>query len=352
MNDVIEDNIWVSRLEQQALVMLPRGRKKVVFKSVFDALMALYGKHATHPDTPRQLKDAIDKLLMSDHWRAEPVNRKKWHVLWRGVAVPAALVQGSTTQQAKQMPVAWHNFLAERITGNLTPAVTDKLLQLNEYLLSRSRAGQPLFEGCLGHRERALQIFGDEKALEALPSSGWQNVNLTLMDMQCTRKAPPVPFEAVDGVESPPLVVENSDTYHTLCEINREYRRWRAVIYGAGNLATSQAEGITSLLESWGMDEVLYCGDLDLVGLHIAGKLRKRLGVLGIHLCLDMSLYEAMIRSGYEGEEGKANHVPPNSDFDHHTEWIPERIQQVMDDLIYRRRRIAQESLALASLMS
>lgn len=344
-------NPWISRLEQQVQAALPSGRKTVAFDTAFAALMSQYRTEASHPDTPRRLLEALNELLHSGRWRAVPANRKRWPVGWRGMALPRSLVH-QVDAESVRAPVAWHSFLSQRITGELSAAVEDKLRPLNAYLLARSRAGQPLFDGVLGHRERALQVFGDEKALESMPVEGWQNVNLTLDDLRCVRRAPPIPFEAVDGATGPALVVENSDTYYTLCAINRRTYRWRAVIYGSGNLATSQAEGIAGLVTGWHMDQVLYCGDLDRVGLHIADRLRTRLERLGVQLSLDEMLYQAMIETRQEGEAGKANQVVWNRDFDHHAQWISQRIRQAMDDLISRNKRIAQEALAITLLIT
>lgn len=343
-------NPWFPRLEQQVQASLPTRRKTVSFEAVFMALMADYRTQANHPDTPQQLRAAIDELLHNGHWRAVPADRQRWPVGWRGLAVPRSLIY-QVNKELERAPVAWHSFLAQRITGELSVSVETRLRQLNEYLMSRSRAGLPLFEDILGHRERALQVFGDEKTLESFPVDGWQNVDLTLKDLQCVRKAPPVPFEGVNGSIGPALVVENSDTYYTLCAVNRRTLQWRAVIYGSGNLATSQAEGIASLINSWHMKQVLYCGDLDVEGLYIANRLRRRLDALGITLSLDETLYQAMIDTGKEGEAGKANRSVANRDEELHLYWVSEPIRQAMRDLISRNKRIAQETLAFTPLM-
>lgn len=348
MNTLKAPNPWVTRLQEQVQAALPSGRKTVVFEMIFAELITRYRTEADHPDTPHQIREAMDELLHSGRWRAVPGNRQHWLKGWRGLALPRSLVQ-QEPGGSQRPPVAWHSFLAERITGELSATVENRLLPLNEYLMARSRAGLPLFEGTLGHRERALQVFGDEKALESMPAGGWQNVNLTLNDLHCIRKAPPIPYEAEDNASGPALVVENSDTYFTLCHLNRRTLRWRAVIYGSGNLATGQAEGIAALVSGWGMAQVLYCGDLDLVGLHIADRLRTRLERFGIRLSLDESLYLAMIKIGQEGDAGKANQAVWNRDFDYHASWIPKPVRQAMDDLISRNKRIAQESLALTS---
>lgn len=92
--------------------------------------------------------------------------------------------------------IAWHPWLAERVIGPLSPQVKERLQRLNAHLFRQSECGQPLFPGALGHRERALLIFGDEKALDSMPHGGWKHTALTLADLGAIRRAPPLPYES------------------------------------------------------------------------------------------------------------------------------------------------------------
>ena len=65
----------------------------------------------------------------------------------------------------------------------------------------------------------------------------------------------------------PAIIVENSDVYYRLCQLNQIQTRWSLVIYGAGNKVSGQAECVSQLLEAEQVEQLLYFGDLDVAGL-------------------------------------------------------------------------------------
>jgi hypothetical protein len=338
-------NSWEDHLQAalRALRIQYPGRRSVPVSELLSELARAHRQALELDTTPDALTAALKALLTTGTWRAVPVSERRWQTRWRGVRLPDKLIDQRPS--GTRAPVAWHPFLSERITGPLPAPVREKLVRLNEYLKGRQRAGQPLFEGVIGHRERALMVMGDEKALDNLPPGGWKNVCLSLEDLHCRRQAPPVPHQHFVGIQGPILIVENSDTYHTLCQYNGQAGRWSLIIYGAGNLVTAQAEGIAALADAHGSPRLHYVGDLDLTGLSIAERLRQSLLSLGHELTLETWLYALMVSQPLRTEEGKANNTTYEM-----SDWVPVAIREEMADLLLSEMRIPQECLTLSLL--
>ena len=345
MNDV---TTWLSRLESTTHKhrrATGTGFRTVKAQAVLEEVLRIHQQESRGHDVPDLLRQAI-KLLIAGDWRAQPKNEAKWQPYWRGLRLPNAFVYNGTDASAKTaQEVAWHPWLAERITGPVTAQVKERLQLLNAYLFRQTERGKPLFPGMLGHRERSLLIFGDEKALDSMPASGWKHVPLTLADMGAIRRAPPLPYETSGRSDLPAVIVENSDVYYRLCQINREQTRWSLVIYGSGNKVSGQAERVSQLLESEQVTQLLYFGDLDVAGLKIAHQLRcKLLDDYGISLQLDKWLYDELIHNRLITPEGNAN----NERFDFETlcEWMPRFVIHEMKALLAGHQRLPQEGVA------
>lgn len=93
-------------------------------------------------------------------------------------------------------------------------------VQVNQYLLKRQHGASPI-----PHRERALAVFGDEKALDRYIRKGLFGGRVTLEDLDCFYCPEPLPFSSFTSDKrqtegTPILVVENSNTYWSCCRAN------------------------------------------------------------------------------------------------------------------------------------
>lgn len=341
---------WLARLELSAnkhRLAASKGARTVKAKAVLDEVLQAHRQEALNHNAPDLLRQAITQLLEGD-WRAQPKRETSWQVHWRGLSLPNAFVYESATAPTKITPeIAWHPWLAARITGQLTAPVKKRLHLLNAYLFRRTRSGKPLFPGTLGHRERALLIFGDEKALDSMPPNGWTHVSLTLADMGAIRRAPPLPYESSGRPDLPAIIVENSDVYYRLCQINHDQTRWSLVIYGAGNKVSGQAECVSQLLDTEQVKQLLYFGDLDVAGLKIAHLLHcKLLDVYSLKLQLDEWLYNELILNHLVTPEGNANNE--RFDFELLCNWMPHFVIQEMKRLKTAHQRLPQEGVTVS----
>ncbi len=338
---------WLSRLEStinKHRLAAGKAARTVKAKVVLDELLCTHRQEALSHDTPDLLGQAIAQLIEGD-WRAQPRREANWQTYWRGLRLPNVFIyEGEVASETTVPEIAWHPWLAERVTGPLSPQVKERLQQLNAYLFRQVECGKPLFPGTLGRRERALLIFGDEKALDSMPLGGWKHVALTLADLGAIRRAPPLPYEPSSRRDLPAIIVENSDVYYRLCQINRDQRHWSLVIYGAGNKVSGQAECVSQLLEAEQVKQLLYFGDLDVAGLKIAHQLRcKLLDDYGISLKMDEWLYEELILNRLVTPEGSANNE--RFDFESLCDWMPRFVVREMKTLMAAHQRLPQEGV-------
>ncbi|EEG1521794.1 hypothetical protein GWZ30_04640 [Salmonella enterica subsp. enterica serovar Adelaide] len=345
--------IWLSRLESTAnkhRLAAGKAARTVKANAVLDEVIRVHNQEALAQDAPDLLSQAVTQLLLKD-WRAQPKRKVSWQRYWRGMSLPSTFVyEGAIVPTKTISEVAWHPWLAQRITGQLTQPIKARLQQLNTYLFRQTEGDKSLFPGLLGHRERSLLIFGDEKALDSLPPDGWKHVILTLADMGAFRRAPPLPYESSYCHDLPAIIVENSDVYYRLCQLNRVQTRWSLVIYGAGNKVSGQAECVSQLLEVEKVEQLLYFGDLDVAGLKIAHQLHcKLLNDYGISLHLDEWLYNELISNSLMTAEGNANNE--RFDFELQCGWMPQFVLREMKTLLTIHQRLPQEGVASLGLV-
>jgi len=157
------------------------------------------------------------------------------------------------------------------------------------------------------HRERALEIFGDEKALDGVNRNPLFGGGIILADLACFHCPEPLPYEAYskncDKTQGKSLlVVENANTYWSCCRANRKVGRFAAVVYGKGNMICSLEAACYALpdMESeLRASGILYFGDLDPEGLNIPQRLSERRENAGLSAVEpERCLYAALIQKG------------------------------------------------------
>lgn len=155
----------------------------------------------------------------------------------------------------------------------------DDLLKLNAFLAeSRSnRVSVPI-------KERSLEIFGDEKRLDALRNTVLFNEGrLTLDHLRCFTVAEPLGWQRGPRTDGPVMVIENACTWDSYCRWNAEHGFFSAVIYGCGNRFLDSVARLKDVFAEIGGDRrVLYFGDLDPQGLRIPQIALRRAQSLGL----------------------------------------------------------------------
>jgi hypothetical protein len=163
-------------------------------------------------------------------------------------------------------------------------------------------------------RERSLEIFGDEKVLDALLSGvAFRSGLITLDALSCYYVPEPPAWErgGLGSERLPGLCVENSTTYDVMTKFNREMGLWGFVVYGRGNCFASLVEGILSIMDKFGHTRILYFGDADHEGVEIAARGALKFAAAGRQLELEPRLYRLILNAGKRAESKTGGALSP-----------------------------------------
>ena len=188
----------------------------------------------------------------------------------------------------------------------------DPAMMNNKKIMQKAMAVNTWLKGHRGrvstvpHRERSLEIFGDEKALDGVVRTGLFGGRISLADLGCFHCPEPLHYESYSSSEhgagdggKPLLVVENANTYRSCCMANKKVGCFAAVVYGKGNMINSSGVGCDALWEveqAVGSAGVRYFGDLDPEGLNIPMGLsekREKVGLSSVEP--EQRLYAALV---------------------------------------------------------
>lgn len=136
---------------------------------------------------------------------------------------------------------------------------------INDFLLQRRGSLRPV-----PIKERSLQIFGDEKRLDAMKTGNTLfNGRLSLVTLGAFQVPLPLPYRQADAAGRPVLVVENHNSFWSFGEWNHETKRFAAVVYGSGEAFRSTGAALSQVLREVEGSGALYLGDLDVKGVRI-----------------------------------------------------------------------------------
>jgi hypothetical protein len=237
--------------------------------------------------------------------------------------------------------VKWASELAFLIRETVAVAPND-LLKLNEFLLKQPRSQQ-----VVPIKERSLEIFGDEKQLDALLSTSlfrtgrldWKK------DLKCELIGEPLGWKRgpAEAAGRPMIVIENAATWHSYCRWNAERKLFSAVVYGCGNRFADGVRYLNDILDELGGSRpVLYFGDLDQRGLEIPQEASARAKADGLpkvepHL---WSYRQLLTVAGGRGEPCGCD-APPSSLCD----WLGDCAEAACQ-LLVANQRLAQEHIS------
>ena len=216
----------------------------------------------------------------------------------------------------------------------------EDLLRLNEFFV---RGGQA--KPVVPIKERSLQIFGDEKRLDALlVTTLFRADRLTLDLLRCELIGEPLGWRRgpVGAAEQPLMVIENAATWHSYCRWNAERGLFSAVVYGKGFQSAACIQYLADIFtELGGRRRVVYFGDLDPPGLQIPFQASAYAQAHGLppvepHLWSYRQLLDVGQgkETGWDGEPAD----PCCAD------WLGELAEPVRQ-LFARRQRLAQEHI-------
>ncbi len=212
----------------------------------------------------------------------------------------------------------------------------DELLAVRSFL-AQGGAERPL----VPIRERSVELFGDEKRLDALVKGAlFRPGRLSLELLRCREVAPPLTFEATPGsASSTALILENLHTYDSFRRFNSIARMYGVIAYGHGSEFHATVGDVPRLREEFGVDTVDYFGDLDQRGLEIAVAANERLAAHGIHLTPAIRWYtELLDRAEARQLPGAACDISSQC-----VAWLPSELQARAKALLAAGYRAPQE---------
>lgn len=329
------------------------GRIQVKFSQVREAYLQVHPEHHSSPDLDQQVTKAVDALVEQGRIELPSASRRS---NWSGLrqSIPSFIVVPSNRKQSNAVaPVrAWHPKVAPLVTGNQKinhPAALSRLGQLSRWFAKTE--GQQLMTIPL--RERSLEIFGDEKAMDGKKSGMMYVVGehaLTFEDIAAFYVPPPIPWEAPDGSFGelngrPILFIENSNTFYSFARWNRQQKVYAAVAYAKGNQISASISDLSWIDERFPDSPLQYFGDLDREGISIMQRMNNTLAqnqLLPIRPA--RQLYWYLINHGI-----RKDHVHGTSTVD--SEQMPQEFGADLSNEIWNLfesgQRIAQENLRL-----
>jgi Uncharacterized protein conserved in bacteria C-term(DUF2220) len=207
-------------------------------------------------------------------------------------------------------------------------------------------------------RERSLELFGDEKRLDALIrtrlfTSGALTLELLRADV------PPLPLAVqwatqpgpAVGRTGPLILTENHHTFASLLSAaRRRTDAWGpvAVGYGSGNQLSASVSGIMQLDPL--PDRVLYIGDVDLGGLQIAARVTAAAAALPLpHMEPALLLYRTLFARNLRGRGRDVSAEQARAA----SEWLlaPDLVDQAVS-ILQAGERLAQEALSFEVLLT
>jgi hypothetical protein len=239
-------------------------------------------------------------------------------------------------------PVVWNPALSWVLQARISRAQEETLRLVNHWLYHNRD------EMVVPSRERSLEIFGDEKALDRLIGTTlFGPGRLDLSMLRCRRIAPPLHWEQC-GDGGLLLVIENSDTFDSILTAlrSRDGHRVGLVAWGAGTGFEASVFSIGRTTPP--IAEVRYFGDLDENGLRVPSNAAVLAGSEGLPAIRPATgLYTAMLRLGIRQPSQRKVSDEAAS---HLANWLDQDHQETAIRLLTSGDRIAQEAVGLAHL--
>jgi hypothetical protein len=249
------------------------------------------------------------------------------------------MVRASVSAPMPSSATVWVPDLAFA-TGVRRTDTLERLRRINEYLIHhRDRTCTEI-----PFRERALEIFDDEKAFEGQIKKGMLYGVLPISVLGMCDPEPPLPREDFEVPGAPLLLLENHHTYWSFLRWNRVARVYTSIAYGNGNTIMKSGRALVDALERSQAAHAEYFGDLDPTGLVIPATINEELRGLGQPEIRPATfLYQRLLAEGKRRPLGANKRQDPGTAID----WLPADLAIQAKQLFGDRTWMPQEGLRL-----
>jgi hypothetical protein len=313
------------------------NRKRVSLGELDDTFDEVAPEWRHQPGRRHRLADAIAEAASEGAWTPSVKTDRS-----EAPPLPAFV----TVSDARTVPHAarirdrvWRPELAWAATEPLTDSEEGQLLAVQEWLRTRPCEG-----ASVPHRERSLQLFGDEKELDRLARGRLFGPGRLSYDLlRCVFVPPPIAQTRIRDIPTA-LVVENSATYATLGRycVDRAINAVGILAYGAGRAFVQSVASLRHDL-SGALERIYYFGDLDADGLAIpvgAAEAAKNAALPAPEPAV--VFYELLLDVGVPMP---APRTVSDEVADELVAWLPEHLRARAAKLLVNGLRLAQEAV-------
>lgn len=240
------------------------SRKRIQLDELKRHYYSLYPDVQNSPNRGSRLLEELRQLAGAGHIMLPAA--ASWE---RAGSPPLPTFVQLVREEAPRLPgdfsdVAWVPELG--FWYQLKPAQVPAAKCINDFLLQRRGSLRPV-----PVKERSLQIFGDEKRLDAMRGGGTTlfSGKLALSTLGAFVVPLPLPYRQADAAGRPVLVVENHNSFWSFGEWNHAAKQYAAVVFGSGEAFRSTGAALGQVLHEVEGTGALYLGDLDVKGVRI-----------------------------------------------------------------------------------
>lgn len=279
---------------QEFIDRLPKNKARISLDQyLWPAMTAVLPEMKGHVGQRVMLSHIIEELCKRGY--SKPSNKKLFDV---HAIPPLPLWLKAPSQGKARNKEESYVFQSEELAflNNYRERLRDSRWQMiDSWLLNGGRAA-----AWARIKERSLEIFNDEKALDDMRTKNrfFKDGYICVETLRCSHAPAPIPFTVMmDSDSDTCIVIENSDTYSTVCQWNQAAMEFRAVAYGGGNAFSSSWEGLATLKEKFGVQRFEYFGDVDGDGFNIPYRTSLKMKEQGLPLSLAKDLYVLVLQS-------------------------------------------------------
>lgn len=317
------------------------SRKRVLLDDLKRKFYSLYPDVQNSPARGARLLDALRALEAQGHVALPAASS------WERAASPplpkwVSLVRSVEAQPAENFArVPWVPELG--FWTELKAAQLPTAKAVNDFLLRRRGAFR-----LVPVKERSLEIFGDEKKMDAMSDRGFLfGRRLHVSALGAFHVEHPLPYRQADAPGMPVLVLENHNSFWSFGEWNIEAKRYAAVVYGGGEALRRSGAALRQVLHEVKGEGADYLGDLDPKGVRIPldfnldeanePKVRPAL-----------SWYRWLLAQGHQREKAECSLAPSASA----AGWLGNELGAELAALWSAGKWIPQEALGFEQLMA
>lgn len=329
------------------------GKLKISLEELKNIYIEVFRSNYHQPVSDWSKLNPILKILEAKDKLRLPIG-SKGYISYQKTLLPTHIFLTKKKQEKRER--TWKNFkwhpklLWVPTVKNLSLITEERLMKIHKFLQTQSSKILPISE-----KERALQIFGDEKELVRLSLSSIFKNNPKRDIFKITTCYPTfeplIGFRFEDSHSSRVIFLENRDTFLSVSKIclilkNAPFQR---VYYGQGlNFKTSVLSIPYEIDKNL---QIEYFGDIDPTGFLIPIEAKKILQERhqGYDITFAVGLYESLIerhrKGGYQFSSKDGKKLK-----DSYLDFLTLEKRQYVLDLFEKKERIPQELLNLTEL--